>query len=217
MHQNITKIILAEDHNIVREGIKQLLSEEKNISVVAEAVNGKQALDLIKNGVDADILLADINMPEIDGITLITELKKINSNIKVILLSMLDNEKYVFSAFNKGASGYLLKSVEASEMLFCISHVKEGNIYICSELTEKLLNAASHIAYSAEKPNIELSIREIEVLHLIAEGCTNTEMADKLFVSKRTVEGYRQNILDKTGSKNTAALIYYAFRNGFLK
>jgi DNA-binding NarL/FixJ family response regulator len=217
MQQHTIKIILAEDHNIVREGIKQLLSEEKNISVVAEAVNGKEALNLIKNGVEADILLADINMPEMDGITLITELKNINSKIKVILLSMLDNEKYVFSSFNKGASGYLLKSVEASEMLFAIRHVNDGNTYICSEITEKLLNAASLVVNNSEKPSIELSIREIEVLHLIAQGCTNTEMADKLFVSKRTVEGYRQNILDKTGSKNTAALIFYAFRNGFLK
>jgi two-component system response regulator NreC len=212
----MTRIILAEDHNIVREGIMQLLNEDKNVSVIAGAVDGKQALDLLKDGLDADILITDINMPRLDGISLISEAKNINSNIKVIMLSMLDNEQYIYNAFNKGASGYLLKSVEASEMLFCIQHVMEGNTYVCSEITQKLLFATPHVI-NFDNSVVDLSARELEVLQLIAEGMTNTEMADKLFVSKRTIEGYRQNILDKTGSKNTAALIFYAFRNGLIK
>jgi DNA-binding NarL/FixJ family response regulator len=191
------QVLLAEDHNIVRNGIKMLLGSDKEIHVAGEATNGKEALDFISNNEGIDVILADIN----------------------IILSMHDNDKYVSQAFQEGASGYLLKSVSADEMIFSLKHVKAGGKYLCSELSIKMLEKLSQKSVnsvSENVSNIEFSMREIEVLHLIADGLTNSEMSEKLFLSKRTIEGHRQSLIEKTGSKNTAALIRYAVLNGII-
>lgn len=213
------KIILAEDHIIVRNGIKIILDSQPGVQVIGEADNGKEVLDLIASGIIPDIVLTDINMPEMDGITLIRELKERSPEIKTIVLSMLDNEKYVAQAFLEGSHGYLMKNVNEDEMMFALKIVHSGTKYLCGELSQVLLNRLLlSLAVQTEQTHlqIELSMREIEVLHLIAEGYTNQEMADKIFLSKRTVEGHRQSLIDKTGSKNTAALIRFAVTNGYL-
>ncbi len=214
------KIILAEDHNIVRNGIKSLLDKEEDMTVTAEATDGLKALELIKSGVEADILLADINMPGMSGIELTTQIKKMGYKAKVILLSMLDHEKYVAQAFNAGANGYILKNVSSDELTFAIRHVCNRNErYICVELSLRMLEKLLHtpeVSTVDDLPEIEISKREGEVLALIAEGYTNQEIADRLFTSKRTVEGHRQNLIDKTGARNTAALIRYAIINGII-
>ena len=213
------KIILAEDHVIVRNGIKLLLESQPGVQVIAEAANGVEVLDLIKSGLAPDIILTDINMPEMDGIALIKELRASHPAIRTIVLSMLDNEKYVAQAFLEGSSGYLLKNVNEDEMMFALKTVASGTKYLCAELAQKLLDRLiQNIVQQSEQisQRVDLSMREIEVLHLLAEGLTNQEMADKLFLSKRTVEGHRQTLIDKTGSKNTAALIRFAVVNGFL-
>ncbi|MGI4803580.1 MAG: response regulator [Janthinobacterium lividum] len=213
-------VLLAEDHNIVRNGIKSLLEKEKNLDVIADATNGRQALNLLDKIASVDIILADINMPELNGIELVLEIKNKFPKIKVIILSMLDHEKYILEAFKAGASGYILKSVTADELIFAINHVCNNNDrYICSELSLRMLDKLLHkpeVKISAELVEIELSKRELEVLALIAEGFTNHEIADKLFTSKRTVEGHRQNLIDKTSTRNTAALIRYAIVNGLI-
>lgn len=214
------KLILAEDHNIVRNGIRMLLEADKEISIVAEAVNGQEVIDRFAEGISADIVLADINMPELDGITLIKQLKIINPSIRVVILSMLDNEKYLLQAFAEGAAGYLLKNVSADELLFSLKHVHAGGKYICAELSIRMLDK---LILSAGQPDIgirqkvDFSNREIEILHLIAEGLTNVEMSEKLFISKRTIEGHRQSLIEKTGSRNTAALIRYAVLSGIVQ
>ena len=213
------QVLLAEDHNIVRNGIKMLLGSDKEIHVAGEATNGKEALDFISGNEGIDVILADINMPELDGISLIKEAHKLKPDIKVVILSMHDNDKYVSQAFQEGASGYLLKSVSADEMIFSLKHVKAGGKYLCSELSIKMLEKLSQKSVnsvSENVSNIEFSMREIEVLHLIADGLTNSEMSEKLFLSKRTIEGHRQSLIEKTGSKNTAALIRYAVLNGII-
>jgi DNA-binding NarL/FixJ family response regulator len=213
------QVLLAEDHNIVRNGIKMLLGSDKEIHVAGEATNGKEALDFISNNEGIDVILADINMPELDGISLIKEAHNLKPDIKVVILSMHDNDKYVSQAFQEGASGYLLKSVSADEMIFSLKHVKAGGKYLCSELSIKMLDKLSQKSVnsvSENVSNIEFSMREIEVLHLIADGLTNSEMSEKLFLSKRTIEGHRQSLIEKTGSKNTAALIRYAVLNGII-
>jgi DNA-binding NarL/FixJ family response regulator len=213
-------VILAEDHNIVRNGIRMLLEMDKEINVVGEAVNGLEVLDLVKEGIKIDVVLADINMPELDGIALIRELKTVSPDTRIVMLSMLDNEKYVAQAFSEGAAGYLLKNVSADELLFSLKHIQVGGKYLCSELAIRLLDKliqTSNTQVSSPDLSVELSMREIEILHLIAEGLTNSEMSDKLFISKRTIEGHRQSLIEKTGSRNTAALIRFAVLNGFIQ
>jgi len=213
-------LILAEDHNIVRNGIRMLLEADKDISIAGEAINGRQVLHMIAEGVKADIVLADINMPELDGISLIRELKVASPETRVVMLSMLDNEQYVSQAFSEGASGYLLKNVSADELVFALKHVSTGGKYLCAELSIRLLDKLIQspvIPLNQVNPQVEFSMREIEILHLIADGLTNNEMSDKLFISKRTIEGHRQSLIEKTGSRNTAALIRFAVLSGIVQ
>ncbi|MCX2453445.1 response regulator transcription factor [Pedobacter sp. PLR] len=214
------QVLLAEDHNIVRNGIKMLLETDEDINVVAEAVNGVEALAYLATGKKVDIVLADINMPEVDGMMLLKAMKEMNSSTLIVMLSMHDNEKYVTQAFSAGAVGYLLKSVGAEELIFALKHVNAGGKYLCSELSMRLLekcsqNGTRHVVY----PELvhDFSDREIEILALIAEGLTNIEISERIFISKRTVEGHRQALIDKTGSRNTAALIHYAMLNGLIQ
>ena len=211
------RVILAEDHNIVRNGIKMLLDSQPEISVVSEASNGLQVLDLISAGLEVDLVLADINMPQLDGIGLIEELKKISPQTKLAILTMLDNDKYVAQAFAAGACGYLLKNLGEDELVFGLKTVHKGSRYVCMELALKMLDKLLKTeANQNKKLDLEFTVRELEVLQLIAEGFTNREMGEKLFLSKRTVEGHRQALLEKTGTKNTAMLIRFAYSNGFI-
>lgn len=213
-------ILLAEDHNIVRSGIKGLLEDDESIAIVAEAINGAQALDYLKNNETIDIVLTDIDMPVMDGIALIKEVKNLNLQIKIVILSMHDNEKYVAQAFQAGASGYLLKSVAADELIFALKYVNRGGKYLCAELSMSMLsNVMRRINDSilVAEHSLEFSSREIEVLELIAEGLTNQEMSERLFISKRTVEGHRQSLTDKTGCRNTASLIRFAMMHDILQ
>ena len=214
------KILLAEDHNIVRNGIKMLLETESSIQVVGEMINGLEVLEYLDSGGRADIVLTDINMPDLDGISLTREVRNRFPEVKVVILSMHDNEKYISQAFMEGAVGYLLKNISAEELVFSLKHVEMGKKYLCAELGVNMLNkliTSGGMDQDLAPSDMEFSARELEVLHLIGEGLTNLEMADKLFISKRTVEGHRQSLLDKTGSRNTATLIRYAATTGLLK
>jgi DNA-binding NarL/FixJ family response regulator len=213
------EIVLAEDHNIVRNGIISLLEKEPDIHVAGATTNGREVLTLLENGTRADVILADMNMPEMGGIDLTANIKEKYPDCKVIILSALDHEKYVIKAFQAGASGYLLKSVSADELVFAVKHTLVNNLYICSELTSKFLKRLLTIPDPEtlqEINDIEFSTKEIEVLGLITEGYTNQEIADKLFIGKRTVESQRQALIDKTGSRNTAALVRFAITNGIV-
>lgn len=211
-------IILAEDHNIVRNGIRSLLEKEPQFKIIGEAVNGKEVLDMLNAGLKPDIILADMNMPVLNGLELVGKLHSAAHQAKVIILTMLDLEKYVVQAFKSGASGYLLKSISADEMVFAIKHIHEDGRYVCSELALRFLDRLVLLPDQGAKneSDVDFSKRELEVLTLIAEGFTNQEIADKLFTSKRTVEGHRQSLIDKTDARNTAALIKFAMLNGII-
>ncbi len=214
------KILLAEDHNIVRDGIRMVLEADENITIVGETTNGSDVLRLLEKGLDVDMVLADINMPQLDGLSLIKELKIHYPKVLVVILSMHDNEKYISEAFIEGASGYLLKSVSSDELIFTLKHIQAGGKYLCSELVMKMLDKVVLVNYANNAIDvnaIDFSLREIEVLNLIAQGMTNTEMADRLFISKRTIEGHRQSLIEKTGVKNTAALMRYVVLNGIIQ
>lgn len=214
------KVLLTEDHNVVRNGIKSLLEKEDDLQVTAEATNARRALDLLEEGITVDIILADLNMPEMNGIELTLEVKAKYPKIKVIILSMLDHENYILEAFKAGASAYILKNITTDELVFAIKHIcNNDERYICSELSLRMLDKLLHrteMMLTTETPENDLSKREMEVLVLLAQGFTNQEIADKLFTSKRTIEGHRQNLIDKTSTRNTADLIRYAIVNGLI-
>ncbi|WP_113662439.1 response regulator transcription factor [Pedobacter nanyangensis] len=212
-------ILLAEDHNIVRNGIKMLLESDPEIQVLGEAVNGFEVLRQMADKT-IDMILVDINMPEMDGMQLLRELKEKYSGVKVVMLSMHDHEKYVMEAFKNGSDGYLLKNIGADELLFAVKFVQQGRKYLCAELTMAMMdNLLQSKQYLVSMPDneVDFSLRELEILQLIAEGLTNLEMSEKLFLSKRTIEGHRQSLLDKTGSKNSAALIRYGVLHGLIQ
>ncbi len=213
------RIILAEDHNIVRNGIRNLLEKEKDLKVVGEALNGQEVLDMLNNGIKADIVLADINMPLMSGIEMSDKVSSVSEGPKTVILSMLDHERYVLEAFQAGASGYLLKNISADELVFAVRHIYISGRYICSELALRFLDRLLKQPGIPEPRNdndVKFTTREIEVLMLIADGYTNHEIADKLFTSKRTIEGNRQTLLEKSGTRNTAALIRYALQRGII-
>jgi DNA-binding NarL/FixJ family response regulator len=210
--------LLVEDHSIVRNGIRLLLEKEPDLDVVAEAADGHEAWSMIQKGLQFDVILADLKMQE-SGMQLISRINQTIPGKKAIVLSEVEEENSVIDAFKAGASGYLLKSVTKDELVFAIRHVMAGNTYLCSELTANMLVKQSERqpVPHCKKLEIGLSKRETEVLGLIAEGLTNNEIANRLFTSRRTVEGHRKNLIDKTGARNTATLIRFAVTNGLLK
>lgn len=213
------RIILAEDHNIVRDGIRNLLDKQPNFDVVAEATNGAEVLKIVQEGVEADVILADMNMPVMGGMELAEKLKEAGSNAKFIMLTMIDHEKYVMKAFKTGIAGYLLKNISADELVFAINHIHVDGNYICSELAMRFMHRLAEMPATTatdDIPEVEFTKRELEVLALTAEGYTNQQIADKLFTSKRTVEGHRQSMINKTGTRNTIALIKYALQHGIV-
>lgn len=213
------RLILVDDHTIIRDGIKALLKDKEDIVVVGEASNGKELLELIAT-TPADVVMMDVNMPEMDGFETTAYLKEHYENVKVLVLSMLDHESYISKILSAGATGYMLKNTGREELLCGIRIIASGGQFICSSvainLLKKLQNPNYKPANTDEKPTRDLSQREIEILKLIADGLTNAEIADKIFTSKRTVETHRQNIIEKTKAKNTAALIKYAISKGII-
>jgi len=214
----MSRIFLVDDHTIVRDGLRALLANEPGISVVGEASNGQELLDRLPT-TPADVILLDINMPVLDGLATTLRLRTEYPEVKVLILSMLAHERYIGQVFDAGALGYVLKSAEKGEILVAIQTVIAGRRFLCSDLG---LNMLRKVLAKDEEPAEEdpkasrLSRRETEVLQLLAEGHTTNEIAEKLFTSKRTIETHRQNILEKTQTKNTASLIRMAVTQGLL-
>lgn len=213
----LINVLLAEDHNIVRNGIKSLLDTEPNINVVGEAANGEDAIRILERRADVNLIVADLNMPGMAGNELIAQLCSRFKNVKIVILSMSDHEKYVLESFNAGVSGYLLKNISKDELVFALKHVMSGEKYICSELSLRMLQKLASYETVEIEGFTDFTKRELEVLKLIANGLTNNEIAEKLFTSRRTVEGHRQSLIEKTGVSNSAALIMHAFRSGIIK
>ena len=213
------RLILVDDHTIIRDGIKALLKDKEDIQVVGEAGNGKELLSLVAN-TPADVVMMDVNMPEMDGFETTTYLKEPYDHLKVLVLSMLDHESYISKILAAGASGYMLKNTGREELVCGIRIVASGGQFICSTVALNLLKKLQNPNYkpvsTEDKQTRDLSQREVEILKLIADGLTNAEIADKIFTSKRTVETHRQNIIEKTKAKNTAALIKYAISKGII-
>jgi DNA-binding NarL/FixJ family response regulator len=215
----MTRIFLVDDHTIVRDGIRALLANEPGIEVVGEANHGQELLDLLPT-TPADVVLLDMNMPVLDGLATTQRLLAEYPEVRILVLSMLSHERYIGQLLDAGAHGYVLKSADKGEILVAIQTVASGKQFLCSEVGLTMLRkvlAREEVSEDQEikKPN-QLTRRESEILQLLAEGLTTSEMAEKLFTSKRTIETHRQNILEKTNTKNTAALIKLAMTQGLL-
>jgi DNA-binding NarL/FixJ family response regulator len=208
---NKIKIIIVDDHALFRNGLKILLNTIPNIEVIGEAGNGKQFLELLETLIP-DIVLIDINMPVMDGIEATQQATDKYSELKIIALSMFGEEDYYYKMINAGVKGFLLKNSEINEVVEAINQVMQGGSFFSQELLYNVIkNFNPH-----KEPEIEatyLSKREVQVLEEICKGLSNQEIADTLFISKRTVDKHRANLLSKTNSKNTANLIMFAIKN----
>lgn len=210
-------VFLAEDHLILRDGIKSLLKDYEDVCVVGEANNGNEVMAALQH-TQVDVLIMDLNMPEMDGIQTTEAVREKYKDVKVMVLSMLDNDKYVAKSFQAGALGYVLKTAGKDELIHAIRNVAKGSPYISHSIALTIIKKLDHVSVGQAEPiDLDLSSREVEILNLIAEGYTNTEIAEKTFTSKRTVETHRKNLIEKTGAKNTASLIKFAIVNGILK
>ena len=215
----MTRIFLVDDHTIVRDGIRALLTTEPTITVVGEAGNGQELLDCLPT-TPADVVLLDINMPVLDGFATTQRLQAEFPQVRILVLSMLTHERYVGQLLDAGALGFVLKNAERSEIITAIQTVAMGRQFLSNEIgimmLRKVLSGEEMPEPTAKKAS-QLTRREMEVLHLLSEGLTTSEMAEKLFTSKRTIETHRQNMLEKTQTKNTAALIKLAVLQGMIK
>lgn len=210
----MTKILLAEDHAILREELKAVLKGQPQLEVVAEASNGNDVKKILEQQT-IDLAVLNMNMPEMDGIQTAEYIKTNYKDVKILMLSMLDNKNYVSKSFKAGASGYVLKYTHIEEFILAIKEVAAGNLYISHKIASEIISQVTdHIPFENNIKSI--SKRELEILGLIADGFTNDEIADKTFRSRRTVESHRKNLIEKTGTKNTASLIKFAILNGLI-
>jgi DNA-binding NarL/FixJ family response regulator len=209
------KVAIAEDHEIFREGFRLLLAQLPQVEFVAEAENGVQFIEQIKQH-PPDVAFLDIRMPVMDGIKTCAEIKKILPEVKVIALSMFNDEHLLIDMLEAGASGYLLKNTTRGEILAAIKAVQEGESYYCSSSSQKLKKLLAEKKFSTDKSfhTIKLTQREKEVAKLICQELTNKEIADRLSLSTRTVESHRLSLFEKTGTKNMAGLVIYAIKHG---
>ena len=214
-----TIVILVDDHQIVREGIYYMLKDEPSLELVGQAANGEELIRILST-TPADVVLMDLHMPEMDGFETAQHLKTYFPAVRILVLSMMNSEKLVARLLDEGILGYVLKTIGKDELVYAIRKVAAGQRYIATDITMHLLKRASPKAFRTEiEPGelpVDLSKREVEVLELISEGFNNHEIADKLCVSKRTIDSHRQNLIEKTRAKNTASLIRYAIGKGII-
>ncbi|MCB9335605.1 MAG: response regulator transcription factor [Flavobacteriales bacterium] len=212
------KTLLVDDHKIVRDGIKMILNSAPNIEVTAEASNGVDALKYLENNNNIDVVLMDISMTELNGVDATEIIKKLYSKINILALTMHSEESYISKMMNAGALGYVLKDISSENLIDAVKTVAEGKNYYCNSVSNtiisKLLNPSNSNKH--QKTSI-LSKREISVLKEVTKGISNIEIAKVLEISNRTVETHRRNILKKLGLKNTAEMITYAIKNGYVE
>lgn len=212
-----TRVLLADDHAVVRSGLKMVLDSQPDIEVVAEAGDGAEAVQkALSDGVDLAIL--DVAMPRMTGLQAVAELHRRRPELRVLILSMYDNEQYFFEALKAGASGYVLKSAANRDLVEAIRASMRGEPFLypaaVTALIRDYLERARHGEATPEDP---LTPRELEVVKLIAEGHTSEEIAETLVISKKTVERHRANILEKLGMRNRVELTRYAIRRGLVE
>ena len=212
------KIIIVDDHKMFRDGIRALLEKEKNIEVVADAKDANELLNILKN-ITPDVILMDIDMGETNGIDATAEVKRSYPEINILALSMHGEHNYILKMLEAGATGYILKNAGKEEMLTAIISVASGDSYFSREVSSRLIEYLNkpQISIKNTDKEIPLTNREIEILKLIAQEYSNPEIAEELFISIRTVDTHRRNLIEKLGVKNTAGLVKFAIRKGLVE
>lgn len=213
------KLMIVDDHPLFREGLKTIISREKNYTVIAEAGNGKEGIALGKEH-KPDIMLVDVSMPGKNGIQMIRELRDALPGTRFIIISMHSEPDYIVEAFRAGATGYMIKESAASSLIKGLDTVAKGEMFLDISLSQevvfKLLQNKDAQNGGEQDPYTSLTAREQEILRMLAEGITTKEVAKKLYISPKTVENHRTNLMKKLGLKNSVELIRYAARLGLI-
>ena len=221
MNKNIKaiKVRLVDDHKIVRDGIISLLQGEENIQIVGQAENGLEAIDKIGK-LSPDLVLLDINMPILNGIECSQQIGKKFPKVKILVLTMLSEHEHIKNMLASGVCGYILKNSGRKELITAINTLMNGENYFSDEVKNVIIKELIRKKTNQGKISgeiIPLTPRELDVLRYIIDEHTNQEIAEKLFISIRTVDAHRRNLLEKTGSRNTAGLVKFAIKNNLLK
>lgn len=213
MHGTI-RLVIADDHEIFRDGLSLMLSKQQHIQLAGQAENGRDLIALV-NKVQPDVIMTDVKMPVMDGIEATRTLLAQHPDLKIIALSMFDEENLIVDMLEAGAKGYLLKNADKQEILDAIHSVYEDKNYYCHHTSSKLASLISKSRFNPykKKDPVSFTERETEIIRLICQQLTAQEIADKVFLSKRTVEGHRTRILEKMNVKNTAGVVIYALKH----
>lgn len=217
MYMKTIKTIIADDHRLFRKGLSSMFEDVPNISVIGEAANGQELLSLLTKK-HPDLILMDLKMPIMDGIEATEHVKSKYPDIKIIVLSMYEDERFIIHLLELGVNGYLLKNADPEEMEHTIETVMTKDFCFNDQVTN--IMRKNLFGTRKGKPNfdtsVELTSREMQILRLVCKEMTNSQIGTELHLSSRTVEGHRKKILEKTGSKNTAGMVYFAVKNGIV-
>lgn len=211
-------LAIADDHKIFREGLKAILEDQPSFSIVAEAGNGQELIDLLPEK-KPEVVLMDIKMPVMDGMEATARIHEQFPEVKVLALSMYHEDKYIVDMMKAGASGYILKNAEPGEIIEAVTTVYAREFYFNERLSVTLVKQLVGVRPGVREDHqemVDLNERETEILRLICQEYTNIEIADKLFLSVRTVEGYRTRLFEKIGSRNIAGLVIFAIKRGII-
>lgn len=211
------KVVIADDHEIFRDGLKLMLSHAADITCVGEAADGKELISIIEK-LQPDVIITDIKMPGLDGIEAARQITAKYPLIGIIGLSMFEEEQLIMDMLEAGASGYLLKNSDKEELIDAIHTVYKNGQYYCKHTSAKLAKMIAHsrnTKAAAKEKAPEFTDKEVQIIKLICEGFTNKEIGERLFMSVRTIEGYRIKILEKMNVKNTVGIVITAIRLGY--
>ena len=212
-----TRIVLADDHTVVRQGLRMVLDSAPDLEVVAEASDGAEAVERAL-AEDVDLAVLDVSMPRMTGLQAAHELSRRKPEMRLLMLSMHDNEQYFFEALKAGASGYVLKTVANRDLIEACRATMRGEPFLYPAAVKALVrDYLDRASRGEETPEDPLTPRELEVVKLIAEGMTSDEIARELFISKKTVDRHRANVLEKLGMRNRVELTRYAIRRGLVE
>jgi len=210
------KLLIVDDHLLVIDGIKLMLENEEDITLIGQAINGKQAVDFVSTN-EVDVVLLDLNMPVMNGIDACKQIKKDKTNCKIVILSMISEIKMIQNLMKYGANGYILKNSGKDEVINAIKEVHEGKNHFDKKVMDLMLYPNSQKKVKHENLHASLSRRETEILKLIVEEFTTAEIAAKLFIGFGTVESHRRNMMSKLGVRNTAGLVSAAYKFDLLE